>query len=425
MKVLHINTYDHGGAAKACIRLHTGLLNKGIDSKLLLREKLNSVRGSYKFAPKRSMAGKFERKFLTLLFVFGMIKFPAKAWREIWQNRINKKIPRSLEQISFPTSDLDITESPLYREADIVHLHWVSDFLDYKSFFYKNRKPVVWTLHDMEPFQGGLHYNEMFYQLDASGVPVKFDLPPAVKSAIAKNHKVKSATIRNAKDVAIVAPSRWLTTKAKEGDLFNGSKFHTIPYGLDTAIFKPRDKQFSREILNLPPDKVCLLFIADNVITFRKGFALLREAVTQMNEDKIILCAVGSNSVDVTGKNVRAFGRIEDERMMSIIYSSVDAFIIPSLEDNLPNTVLESLVCGTPVIGFPVGGISDMVQDGVNGYLTKGVGVSQLKDSIDRFLKSMASLDRNAISQKAREKYDSSVQADAYADLYRSILHRV
>ena len=141
-----------------------------------------------------------------------------------------------------------------------------------------------------------------------------------------------------------------------------------------------------------------------------------------MKHEDAVFVAVGQPAKDMDG--IISLGAINHELLMSVVYSAADVFVIPSLMDNLPNTVLESIMCGTPVIGFPVGGIPDMIKDGVNGYLTDEISVGALKSVIEKFLEDPEAFNRDMIRQDAVRRYDLSVQAKAYIDLFSSILGR-
>jgi glycosyltransferase involved in cell wall biosynthesis len=160
------------------------------------------------------------------------------------------------------------------------------------------------------------------------------------------------------------------------------------------------------------------------VASKRKGYHLLLEAVERLNlRDRVTLCAVGSRSGTGTSDGIVELGQFSDDRLMSIAYSAADAFVIPSLEDNLPNAVIESLLCGVPVIGFPVGGIVDMVQHGVNGFLCREATTRGLVEQLERFTRGDFSFDRSRIRAKAVEAYDSSVQVRNYLHLYGQLLN--
>lgn len=423
MKVLIVNTYDKGGAANACLRLHEGLLQKNIDSKVLLKKKEKEFPRTFQIQ-NTNYSNKYQllkQKWLGFLRVVGILEYSRKTL----ESKFKKQRPVGLEMFSFPYSNYDITSSPLYQEADIIHLHWVANFLDYESFFSKNTKPVIWTLHDMNPFTGGEHYLETFLGIDDFGYPVTRTFSAQDNVVTKKNLLLKQKVLRRVSNLIIVAPSVWLCQLAQESSVFNNKNVCCIPNGINSEIFQPRDRNYSRDILNIPKDKTVILFVADSIRNHRKGYVYLKKAFNMMQRSDVILCAIGSikNELDAV-KNTIQLGVINDERLMSIAYSAADVFVVPSLMDNLPNTVLESLVCGTPVIGFPVGGIPDMVKHGYNGLLTTEVNALALFEAITLFLNTKDNFKRSAIRTDALVKYDLSIQSDEYIKLYQKIMSR-
>jgi len=422
LKILQVNTRDLGGAANACIRLHLSLLDRDVHSSLLLRKKARNIQESFRF-DSVSRLDKTKMKLRKVLHELKLGGDPSRSKEEVMQARFVKSLAKGSEYFSFPKTSLDITRTRLYQEADIIHLHWVADFLDYPSFFRKNKKPVVWTLHDMGPFQGGTHYEEKYLGMTETGMPKENLLSDDVREMMRRNLAIKRNALEGVQNVNVVAPSRWLTNLSAGSELFGRFPHTTIPYGLNTKTFAPRDKNFSREIFGLPKDKICLLFVADNLNNYRKGFSYLKHALSQIENENVVLCAIGQRSAELPQERLYFLDRIEDDRMMSLAYSAADAFIIPSVEDNFPNTVLEALLCGTPVIGFAVGGIAEMVVDEQNGLLSRQVNAESLKETIQKFLSGAIAFHRNEIREKALEKYDLSVQARAYLDLYKNVLH--
>lgn len=422
MKVLLVNTYDRGGAANSCLRLHQGLLEAEVSSKVLLRFRTKKIGQTIQFISlpvKISTAKKIRNKIIRILNELKLIKKKKTSFeKEFLSDRSS-----CLELFSFPKSNFDITESKDYQEATIINLHWTANFLDYSSFFERNTKPVIWTLHDMNPFTGGEHYLEEFLGIDDNGFPLKRIFSKDEIATAKENSNIKMQALSNVTNLTIVAPSKWLADEARKSELFQNRKVVCIPYGLDTSVFKPRDKAYSRKILNIPTDKKVILFVADSISNNRKGFVFLKRAFEQLENENVILCAVGNKNSELESiNNILELGQIYDERLMSIVYSAADVFVIPSLMDNLPNTVLESLLCGTPVIGFPVGGIVDMIQQGENGLLTRDISVSALLDSLKDFLNENTVFDSKQIRKNAVGKYDLEVQAAAYKKLFASIL---
>ncbi len=424
MKILLVNTYDKWGAANSCLRLHKGLLKSGVDSCVLLRNKEKNISFTEVIKPRKEIKSKIQKvkyNIRMILKEFKLLKERPVSENEIFLRKRSKR----LEAFSFPDSKFDITTSESYNEADIVNLHWVANFLDYSSFFEKNKKPVVWTLHDMNPFSGGEHYLEKYLGIDELGFPIQRTRSEEELRLSKKNIAIKIQALSKIDNLTIVTPSEWLAYEARRSEVFKGYPICCIPYGLDAEIYKPRDKNFSRELLNIPKDRKVILFVADSIDNNRKGFIFLKKAFERLADQNLVLCAIGDKNIDsLTTENIIQFGTIYDERLMSIVYSAADVFVIPSLMDNLPNTVLESIMCGTPVIGFPVGGIPEMIQNGINGFLTDEINVNSLVATINKFLNNSNSFNRVEIRNNALNKYDQKVQSKKYIDLFTSILNK-
>lgn len=418
MKVLHVNTYSKGGAANAAMRLHCGLLSEeGVASKFLVKYPSGELPAeSYVYSiPNSGRAQRIINKFSRIANEFKLSTEP------VGYSFLTSRNPK-LEMFTLPGASDNILTSPLYQEADIINLHLVSGFLDYNSFFARNIKPVVWTLHDMNAFLGGEHYAEKYTGIDAKGFPMPRQLTQQENEWEQKISDEKRKIFERIERLHVVTPSHWLSQESKNSELFNRFQHSVIPYGLPCETFKPRNKNFCREVLGLPTDKIILLFVADGLGSFRKGYEFLKRALCQITSNNVLLCAVGGSSALTFDKDrIVELGRINDERLMNIVYSAADAFLIPSLMDNLPNTVLESLACGVPVIGFPTGGISEMVNDGKNGYLSDTLSVDSLCLAITKFINKPFAFNTIEISNEAKEKYDLAVQARAYMKLYTEI----
>ncbi|WMI69838.1 glycosyltransferase [Mangrovimonas sp. YM274] len=429
MKVLIVNTYDFGGAANSCVRLHLGLLDCDVDSSLLLRTRQNpNIPNSFiSSAPKsiqqKNNSNRITRKLKHVFFQKNKDKKEATNGLSHKIDLVLKERSKELEMFSLVKSKFDITESVLYKEADIINLHWVADFLDFESFFAKNTKPLVWTLHDMFPFTGGEHYEENYLGIDTYGKPKLRLVSQEEKEISAEIFSLKQKLFESCKSLTLVAPSLWLANEAKKSGAFLNNRILHIPYGLDKEVFTLRNKEFSREILNIPKGKKVILFVAESLKNNRKGFVYLMKAFESLNVNDAVLCAVGHKTSELkTMGNLIQLGPIKDERLMSLVYSAADIFIIPSLMDNLPNTVLESLMCGTPVIGFPVGGIKEMIDHGHNGLLTNEISVLALQAAIQSFLNGDYKFNQSEIRNQAIKKYSLEVQAKKYKELFQGLL---
>ncbi len=436
MKVLILNSNNKaGGASKACYRLHTSYIKAGIDSTLLIKDvPPPGISNAYNYWDFQTQKHKEEtntipKKILYKLLYESSIHKDARFDKELkYQEQILNARPPGLEVFTFSNSVNDITEHPLYAKADIIHLHFVAaHYVDY-SFFRKAKKPIVWTLHDMNPFTGGCHYagDCEKYKTDCHHCPQLAGTINGDYSHGELRKKLAAFSDTDTRKMVIASPSTWLMNASKSSKALSGFEHHLVPYGIDSSVYKLKDKAASKKSLGLPGNKKVILFVAYLVDNVRKGYSLLTEAIKSINKDEYSVCTVGAKTPDTSAFSdieVHQLGYIEDEQLLSTVYNAADMFVIPSLADNLPNTVLESLMCGTPVIAFPVGGIPDMVQHGENGLLCRDLSASSLAESIMQFKNYEAAFVPEKISKDACKKYEEKVQVDAYLKIYNSLLN--
>jgi len=403
MKVLHISTHLKGGAANAALRLHQGLIQEEVDSSFMYLKGSSFPPDSFIKYPEVSQTNLW----LRILRRFGLFQ-PLCI-----KNRIKlKQLQGNYDYFSFSVTDYNrLHEHPAIKSADIIHLHWVADFIDWPTFFSNICKPVVWTLHDMNPFQGGFHYAEDIIQNQKSH-----------KNLDEQQAQVKIRAIKNIENLTICAPSSWLKENSQYSQILGSFHHEHIQYGLDTNVFRKFDQEFAREVFQLPKEAIILLFVSHSIDKYRKGFDLLMSAIDQLNGKEFVLVAAGKSSSGINNTKIINVGNINDDRMMALLYSAADAFILPSREDNLPNTMLESLACGTPVIATPVGGMLDVIKDRFNGYLASSVSSESLRKAIELFLANPKLFNRDLISEDANDKFNQSIQAQRYKLLYRSIV---
>ncbi|MFW5804575.1 MAG: glycosyltransferase [bacterium] len=413
MKILHINTFDTGGAAIAAIRLHKALLSYGIESYMLFAKKRrDDIPNAVEFKPP------IKTKFNSILYRIQRKLGYKKNYWEISHQKLAGRV-EGFESFSFSFSDYDITTQEIYKQADIINLHWISGFLDYK-FFRLNTKPVVWTLHDMNPFTGGCHYSHNCYSfrsncLKCPQLAGTKDINLSAKILKRKHKYLKENTI------TLVALNQWMKKNTQSSVLFDNYDVTIIPNSLDQNIFKPLSQKWARKIFNLPVDKTILLFNSEKVTNFRKGFDLLYDCVNKLNSD-FHFCAVGSMEELPKCDNITFINKISDERLMAILYNSIDGVIIPSREDNLPNVILESLSCGKPVLTFPVGGIPDHIVHGKTGLLAKEISAVDLQNIIIEFLQIKDKFNKDYIRNYALKSFSPEIQSQKYAELYKKKL---
>lgn len=418
MKVLLVNTHSRGGAAKACIRLHEGLLNNGVDSTILFLRNKEKIKNSKNYFDELPQSKGF-RVFLSKV----VNKLKSSGNKRTNKVEFIRKRSNALDKYSYPISSYDITNLEVYKEADVINLHWVSGFLDYESFFKKNKKPVVWTLHDMNPFTGGEHYTESFLGMDDTGFPIKRIITEWERKEFNKVLDFKRGIFKNKSNITIVTLCNWMNNVVNKSNVFNHFTSHIIPNGIDTTMFKPFNKSAVREKLEFPKNKLVLLFVADYINNNRKGFQYLLKALSLIDSKDVSLCVVGNLKEQIdTNFELHIMGHIKDEHELAKIYSAADAFIIPSLMDNLPNTAIESLCCGTPVIGFPVGGLLDIIQHNENGILSNNISAISLAESINWFLENTHNFNSEIIRESAVAKYADLIQSKKYTQLFENII---
>jgi glycosyltransferase involved in cell wall biosynthesis len=406
MKVLHLSTSDiDGGAARAAYRLHRELNELGMSSKMLVRDKQTS---SYAVIRETSL----------------ITKLGPMTGR--WPLR--KYLERDRVMFSSQWFKDDLSAKVLEIDPDVVHLHWVCNgFLKIETL-RKFDRPIVWTLHDMWPMTGGCHYTQACdrYQQQCGNCPVLHsDHFKDLSFEILR----RKASAWDGLDLTIVAPSQWLADCAKASALFRHRRIEVIANGIDTSLFRPGFKQTARAILNLPPDKKLLLFVAGSTTGDpRKGFQYLVEALNWLQTDggDFELAILGENAPDVPLPwlfKTHYLGRFSDEVALALVYSAADLFVAPSVQDNLPNTVVEALACGTPCVAFDIGGMPDMIDHLSNGYLAKPFDVKDLGKGIAWALaadESQTDLSGRA-RLKAAQSFSSQTQAARVLALYQSL----
>lgn len=415
----HISVSDiAGGAARAAYRLHDGLRRIGHDSSMFVLKKKSD-----------------DPTVVTYQHPHTVLDRAARKWRELMLERDHAAYratrPSGLSPFTddrSPYGSAPVEQRPV---SDVYNLHWVSEFLDLSAFFTQVRVPVVWTLHDTNAFTGGCHYthgcDKFTRQCGACphlGSKTENDLSRQIWQR-------KNAAYRRAASAGllhVVTPSEWLATEARRSALFKDVPVSVIPYGLDTDVFTPSDPTGLRHALGIPAEGRIVLFVAASATAQRKGFTLLVDALEALDDvSGLHLVSIGSPKPSVQAEVPHIhLGRIEHERLMAALYSAADLFVIPSLEDNLPNTVLEALACATPVVGFDAGGIPDMVRPGETGLLAPKGDVRALRDAIARLLHDGDQ--RDTLSTRCRDvalsEYPLDLQARRYQDLYARLAGR-
>lgn len=426
IKVVHLSFQDSGGAGKAAYRLHKGLESIGFDSKMIVLNK-KSRDPSVKVLPV-SYLGRMQ----DCLNVSKYNSPISSQVNERWQKSLLKypKRPTGLEMFTDAESSIRLDLIREIQEADIINLHWVAGTLDYlNAALALKDKILVWTLHDMNPFTGGCHYSGdcQKYMVSCCACP---QLGSDDVNDLSKKNMIKKRFAYQSLKLNIVAPSRWLGECTKQSALLSHTHVDIIPNGLPLDTYKPYPKKQSRKAFGISENAKIILFGADSVSNNRKGFVYLLEALNRfsLNKDhQYIIVTFGRlpQGIHFPSKyQVLNTGQISNENQLAMIYSAADVFVIPSLEDNLPNTVIEAMACGLPVVGFNIGGVPDMVEHGTTGYLAKPKDIFDLFQGIEWIITSCDNgVDfSHRCRQRAEQKFACDFQAQAYGDLYRQLV---
>jgi len=413
MRILVVNTYDiAGGAARAAYRLHRSLLEQEIESQMLV-------------------VGKSSDDFTVKKYDLNIKKIKSRL-RTLQYRRFNpiENYPNKTKTL-FSTSFLsfsNIVDVINEINPDIVHLHWICDEMIKIEDIAKIKAPIVWSLHDMWAFTGGCHYDEECGRY-ADGCGKCKVLGSEDENDLSRTvFQRKQKTFSQIPNMTIVGLSRWLAGRAKNSSLFKDKNIVNLPNPINTTKYKPINKIIAREILSWPTDKKFILFGAMGATSDpRKGFNELQETISKIEDINIELVVFGSSKPENAPKlkfKTYYLGQLHDGISLKILYSACDVMVVPSLQENLSNAIMESLSCATPVIGFDIGGNSDLIDHKTNGYLALPFDSDDLARGIEWVL-NVENYDELCINarNKVLEKFDSKVVAKQYIELYKEVLH--
>ena len=325
----------------------------------------------------------------------------------------------------------DVTKLREFQEADVIHLSWINQgMLSLKSIrkILKSGKPVVWTMHDLWPATGICHYARGCnrYGSACGNCPL---LPhKGGKNDLSAKVFRRKKELYHGGNISFVSCSKWLERQAKASALFVGQRITNIPNPIDTHVFCPKDKAEARLRAGLPADKHLILFVSQKVTDERKGMKYFVEAIDKLvtqypaMKDNTAIAILGGHSEEVTlTLPSYSLGYVSDEKRIVDIYNSVDVFVLPSLEDNLPNTIMEAMACGVPSVGFKVGGIPEMIDHQKNGYVANYRDTNDLAQGIHWVLEEA---DKEALSQACLQKVSHNYSQHAVALRYIEVYNQ-
>ncbi len=417
MRVLIVNTSEQaGGAAVAANRLMHALNNYGVKAKMLVRQKSTNE-----------------------ITVVGLQGWWRQRWHFLWERLVvflhlhgNRQ---RLFELDIANAGTDITRTEEFKEADIIHLHWINQGMlslgDIKKIL-KSGKPVVWTMHDIWPATAICHLTLGCSNFRTACKNCKY-LPGGGgnRDLAARVWKRKQAMLSQG-NITFVACSKWLEQEAKSSALLHGQMVTSIPNPIDITVFCPGSREEACVAEGLPVDKRLVLFVCQRVTNPNKGMQYLIDACKKLAEEKpemkadtavVILGGHADEVVDQLPFETYPLGYVSDRQRIVNIYRAASMFVLPSLSENLPNTIMEAMACGVPCLGFRVGGIPEEIDHLKNGYVADYRSLDDLAKGIDWILNVA---DREALSaeavKKVRHHYATQQVMVRYIEVYQQAL---
>lgn len=419
MRILIVNTSENtGGAAVAANRLMVALNNNGVKAKMLVKEK-NSDK----------------------LTVVGLKHPWHQQWNFLWERfciwlsmHLKKK---HLFHVDIANSGTDITSLPEFQEADVIHLHWVNQGMlslkDIRKIIEK--KPVVWTMHDIWPATAICHLTLDCEAFKSACHHCKYLPGGGSKNDLSARIWKRKEQMLSGKRITFVACSKWLEGEARQSALLKGQRVTCIPNPIDPQFRCYGDKRQARQHLQLPQDKKLVLFVSQRVTNENKGMSYLIDACHLLAEQHpemrqttavVVLGGQGDAFKDRLDFPVYSLGYVNNTDRIIDIYNAADVFVLPSLSDNLPNTIMEAMACGVPCVGFQVGGIPEMIDHQENGYVAAFRQADDLARGIRYVLydADYQSLSKNCVKKVATHYSQQSV-ANKYNKVYNEAIRPV
>lgn len=413
MRILIVNESERrGGAAIAANRLCKALQHAEAEVAMLVREKQSSDPN--------------------------VIRLPDK-WPYLWRYYAEKALFALIEKdksYRFNFSDNGFGQVPgtqYFSSADVIHFHWINKgFLHLKSLdrLIKSSRPIVITLHDMWYFTGGCHYTEGCerYMTGCGHCPML--KRPSLRDVSASMAEFKKVIFAGSDNVRIVACSHWLAEEAMKSPVFANRRVVVIPNPIDTTLFSPADKAASRAKLGLKNEGFYLGFVSANLKDKRKGMEGFMKAIHFLQQsnpalaEKSTVLMIGKPPDEPIAFPVKVVwsGYLESEELMALWYNAMDVFISASSQDNLPNTIMEAMSCGTPCIAYDIGGIRDMIDNTENGYLIPYGETDLMAGRIAEMALSAAESMRVSAREKVLKFFDQPAVAAQYLEVYNALL---
>lgn len=404
MKVIHLTLSLAGGAGIACRRLHDALVAAGVDSHIWT--------AIGRAAPRVRRVQPRIWRWRARLDRLRTLRYPQRRIFAWWSNNV------------LPSRIIAAVRA---ERPDVIHLHWIGDGWIHPSELAHEATPIVWTLHDAWAATGGCHYPDACraYEQGCGRCPQlgSQDLADLSASNFRRKHSAWSTG-----RLFVITPSQWLGHLAATGATRHVPQM-VIPNGVDLAVFSPGDRNAARVAQRLGTDeKVFLAFCTGGEADLRKGVSLLTPAIAaadMQHAKSIRLLVIGDGGLEGTGVAVTRIGQVKSESELVSLYRAADALLLPSLQDNLPNTAVEAIASGCPVIAFANGGVSDIVVSGRSGFIATECSAAAFGSTIREFL-SLSVEQQLALRLASRDvavaRFGVNDRARDYIALYDSLL---
>jgi glycosyltransferase involved in cell wall biosynthesis len=315
---------------------------------------------------------------------------------------------------------------------DVVHLHWIAKWVDWRSFFLSIPKhiPIVLTLHDLSFVSGGCHQSDGCQRFE-----MHCGRCPKLRSSYAHDRSWRQLRVKQqsfaARKVHVVPNSSWTASHCAKATVLRNAQFESVIYpGVDISQFRPLDRRLSRDALRIPADRFVIAFGCATVSDPNKGLPLLLQALGRLpRRDSLLLLVFGAGSVQLpySDLELKQIGSVASPDLLSVVYSAADVFVQPSLMETLGQTAVEAMACGTPVVAFRTGGLVDVVESGRTGFLVDLGAEEQLAACIQR-IREQPEFGRTmgvSARQRAAAVFEIGAAAASYERVYQEALRRV
>jgi len=410
MRISHYNTFAEGGSAVLMLRLHDALRKVGHDSRIRYRR--------------------------------GNLQLPGVQrleYCQTWSDRQRDRIGQRFENWAL------VPNAPSYfgryhrhkatrppaedATADIIHLHWVSHWLDLPSFLkgIPRNLPIVWTIHDMSPLAGGCFLDFGCDQIEKNCQRCPLLKTPFNRFLAGREWKRRARALAGRRIFA-VGNSAFTTGLIKKSALFSGvGKVETIHPALNLREFIRHDKKEARRLLGISPDRFVLGFGAAVLTDENKGFnrflEVAEKVATRLGAVDALVFGDGLSAAGSPHVHVHGLGKLSSPLLQSLVYSAMDVFIVASRMETFGQVATEAQACGTPVWAFDVGGLRDAIQNGETGSLIPFPDIARMAESIcTAVANGRLPMMGNGAAEWVRQTFSVEQMAEQYLKLYREVL---